>query len=322
MNILVTGVAGFIGSHVAKSLLGDNHTVVGIDNVNDYYDVRLKQHRLAKLECFPNFSFVLLDLANGPGLQRVFSHHRFDIVIHLAAQAGVRYSIDNPNAYISSNIVGFQNILENCREKRPAHLIFASSSSVYGNSLAGEFRETDVTDDPVSLYAATKKSNEVIAHSYAKLFGIPMTGLRFFTVYGPAGRPDMAYFSFTKAILGGEPIRLFNHGQLERDFTFIDDIVHGVMSVCNSPPLNLDIPYRILNLGNSQSVSLNHFINTLEKILGRQAIKEYVDMQPGDVFKTCANIDAAKALVGYQPRTPIAVGLERFVAWYRQYYRC
>ena len=319
--ILVTGAAGFIGSYVAKSLLDEGYAVVGVDNLNDYYDVGLKQFRLAQLQRDPNFRFHPIDLANAPLVQALFSENKFDIVVHLAAQAGVRYSIENPNAYILSNILGFQNILESCREHRPAHLVFASSSSVYGNSKASEFKETDFTDDPVSLYAATKKSNEVIGHSYAKLYGIPMTGLRFFTVYGPAGRPDMAYFSFTKAILGGQCIRIFNHGQLERDFTFIDDIVDGVIRVCDIPPSGLDIPYRILNLGNNQPVKLEHFINTLETLLGKQAVKEYVDMQPGDVFRTCANIDEAISLVGYDPSTTIEAGLESFVAWFRAYYR-
>ena len=318
--ILVTGAAGFIGYHVAKSLLDSGFAVVGLDNVNDYYDVGLKRYRLAQLESDSNFRFYSLDLADTLRVQDFFSVHKFDVVVHLAAQAGVRYSIENPNAYISSNILGFQNILENCREQRPAHLVFASSSSVYGNSKASEFKESDFTDDPVSFYAATKKANEVIAHSYAKLYDIPMTGLRFFTVYGPSGRPDMAYFSFAKAILAGERIRIFNHGQLERDFTFIDDIVDGVIRICGAPPSGLGIPYRILNLGNNQPVKLGYFINTLETLLGKQAVKEYVDMQPGDVFRTCANIDAAHSLVGYEPRTTIETGLERFVAWYRAYY--
>ena len=318
--ILVTGAGGFIGSHVAKSLLDSGYTVVGVDNLNDYYDVGLKHYRLAQLESNPNFHFHRLDLADTHRVQDLFSLHKFENVVHLAAQAGVRYSIENPGAYISSNILGFQNILESCREHRPAHLIFASSSSVYGNSKASAFKETDFTDDPVSLYAATKKSNEVIAHSYAKLYGIPTTGLRFFTVYGPAGRPDMAYFSFTKAILAGRCIRIFNHGQLERDFTFIDDIVDGVIRVCGCPPSREEIPYRILNLGNNEPIKLERFIDTLQSLLGRQAVREYVDMQPGDVFRTCANIDVANSLVGYEPRIAIETGLERFVTWYRKYY--
>ena len=320
MNILVTGVAGFIGAQVAKSFLDAGYRVFGIDNVNNYYDTGLKEYRLAQLEPHPNFRFCRLDLSDSAGVNEVFSQYNFDIVVHLAAQAGVRYSIENPHAYINSNILGFQNILDNCREHPPRHLVFASSSSVYGNSAASEFNEAECTDDPVSLYAATKKSNEVIAHSYAKLYGIPTTGLRFFTVYGPAGRPDMAYFSFTKAIISGQPIRVFNHGQLWRDFTYIDDIVDGVRRVCNASPADLEIPYRILNLGHNQPVKLEHFINTLEVLLGRQAVKEYIDMQAGDVLRTCANIDGANSLVGYAPGTNIETGLERFVGWYRTYF--
>ena len=318
--ILVTGAAGFVGANVCRALLGRGCTVFGVDNLNDYYNPALKQHRLAGLQHYGGFRFRQLDLANEASVDELFADHDFDIVVHLAAQAGVRYSIENPSAYVASNLLGFQHVLENCRRKPPQHLVFASSSSVYGNSRASAFCETDNTDEPVSLYAATKKSNEVVGHSYAKLYGIPMTGLRFFTVYGPAGRPDMAYFSFTKAILAGEPIRVFNHGNLERDFTYIDDIVAGVLGVCDKPPTELDIAHRILNLGNNQPVKLGYFIATLEHLLGTEAIKEYVDMQPGDVYKTCANIDAARQLVGYQPTTSIEVGLARFIEWYRGYY--
>lgn len=318
--ILVTGAAGFIGANVSRALLDRGCSVVGIDSINDYYDPALKHHRLSGLSNHPKFSFHQLDLADTAAVDGIFSAHDFDIVVHLAAQAGVRYSIENPGAYVASNLLGFQNVLEACRRKPPQHLVFASSSSVYGNSKADMFCESDRTDDPVSLYAATKKANEVVGHSYAKLYGIAMTGLRFFTVYGPAGRPDMAYFSFTQAILAGEPIRVFNHGHLERDFTYIDDIVAGVVGVCDHPPTELDIPHRILNLGNNQPVQLGHFIATLEHLLGKQAVKDYVDMQPGDVYKTCANIDAAKALVGYAPTTSIEVGLAKFVDWYRGYY--
>ena len=318
--ILVTGAAGFIGANVSRALLNRGCSVVGIDSINDYYDPALKHHRLAGLADHPQFNFHQLDLADKAAVDSLFAAQDFDIVVHLAAQAGVRYSIENPGAYVASNLLGFQNILEACRRKPPQHLVFASSSSVYGNSKADVFCESDRTDDPVSLYAATKKANEVVGHSYAKLYGIPMTGLRFFTVYGPAGRPDMAYFSFTQAILAGEPIRVFNHGRLERDFTYIDDIVAGVVGVCDRPPTELDIPHRILNLGNNQPVQLSHFIATLEQLLGKDAAKDYVDMQPGDVYKTCANIDAAKALVGYSPTTSIEVGLARFVDWYRGYY--
>lgn len=319
--ILVTGAAGFVGANVAHALLDRGCRVIGVDNINDYYDPGLKHHRLAALTARDGFSFTQLDLADSAAVDAIFdAHDGFDVVIHLAAQAGVRYSLENPQAYIQSNLIGFQSVLENCQRRKPAHFVFASSSSVYGNSKAEAFIETDRTDDPVSLYAATKKSNEVVGHSYAKLYGIPMTGLRFFTVYGPAGRPDMAYFNFTRAILAGETIRVFNHGNLERDFTYIDDIVAGVLGVCDTAPTELDIPHRILNLGNNQPVKLGHFIATLESLLGVEANKEYVGMQPGDVYKTCANIDAAHALIGYQPSTRIETGLARFVEWYRSYY--
>ena len=319
--ILVTGAAGFIGANVCRELLEKGCHVVGVDNLNDYYDVVLKQHRLEPLNRHPHFQFKTLDLADHGAAAALFEERKFACVIHLAAQAGVRYSLQNPNAYIQSNVLGFQNILESCRLHKPEHLVFASSSSVYGNSKKSVFSEADSTDDPVSLYAATKKSNEVIGHSYAKLYDIPMTGLRFFTVYGPAGRPDMAYFDFTRAILAGEPIRVFNEGDLMRDFTYIDDIVSGVVAVCGKPPVDLTIPYRLLNLGNNKPVKLAFFIETLEKLLGREAVKEYVGMQPGDVYRTCANIDAAKALVGYQPTIDIAEGLGHFVEWYRNFYR-
>jgi len=319
-NVLVTGAAGFVGANVSKALMLRGFNVVGVDNLNDYYDPALKAHRLETLVSNPKFQFHNVDLAEADAVDRIFAEHHFKWVVHLAAQAGVRYSIENPNAYVRSNLLGFQNVLENCRRTPPEHFVFASSSSVYGNSSKESFSETDCTDDPVSLYAATKKSNEVVGHSYAKLYGIPMTGLRFFTVYGPAGRPDMAYFSFTKAILSGKTIRVFNHGNLQRDFTYIDDIVAGVLGVCEKPPTELEIPHRILNLGNNQPVKLGYFIETLEKLLGVKAIKEYTGMQPGDVYKTCANIDAAKALIGYQPQTSIETGLARFVAWYRGYY--
>ena len=319
--ILVTGAAGFIGANVCRDLLEMGAHVVGVDNLNDYYDVALKQHRLEPLNRHPNFQFKTLELADYGAVAALFEDREFALVIHLAAQAGVRYSLENPGAYIESNLLGFQNILESCRFHKPEHLVFASSSSVYGNSKKSVFSEADNTDDPVSLYAATKKSNEVIGHSYAKLYDIPMTGLRFFTVYGPAGRPDMAYFDFTRAILAGDPIRVFNEGDLMRDFTYIDDVVSGVVAVCGKPPSDLTIPYRLLNLGNNKPVKLAFFIETLEKLLGRKAVKEYVGMQPGDVYRTCANIDAAKALVGYQPTIDIAEGLGHFVEWYRNFYR-
>ena len=317
--VLVTGAAGFIGAAVCQALMAEGHEVIGVDSLNDYYEVGLKQYRMNTLLQEKAFSFLQLNLSDAQAVASLFSKHRFQLVIHLAAQAGVRYSLENPGAYIESNILGFQGILEACREYVPAHLVFASSSSVYGNSQHSPFAESDRTDSPVSLYAATKKSNEVVGHSYSTLYGIPMTGLRFFTVYGPAGRPDMAYFSFTRAILAGEPIRVFNHGNLERDFTYIDDIVAGVLAVSKAPPTETKIPYRLLNLGNNTPVKLGYFIEVLEDLLGVKAVKEFVDMQPGDVYKTFANIDAAQTLVGYEPSTQIETGLAKFVEWYRHY---
>ena len=318
---LVTGAAGFIGANVAQALLDEGCEVVGVDNLNDYYNVDLKQYRLKPLLDYSGFSFVQGDLADAQSVDSLFAQHDFDCVIHLAAQAGVRYSLENPGAYIQSNIVGFQHLIEACRERPPAHFVFASSSSVYGNSEREWFCETDTTDTPVSLYAATKKSNEMVAHTYAHLHGLPSTGLRFFTVYGPAGRPDMAYFGFTKAIVEGTPIQVFNEGRLERDFTYIDDIVSGVVAAAAAPPVKLEVPYRLLNLGNHQPIKLGDFIATLEGLLGKEANKQLVGMQPGDVYRTAANIDAARALVGFEPSTDLATGLERFVAWYRDYYR-
>ena len=317
---LVTGAAGFIGANVAQALLDTGCEVAGVDSLNDYYDVDLKQYRLKPLLDHSGFSFVQGDLADAQVVDSLFAQHDFDCVIHLAAQAGVRYSLENPGAYIQSNIVGFQHLIDACRAKPPAHFVFASSSSVYGNSDREWFSEADPTDSPVSLYAATKKSNEMVAHTYAHLHGLPATGLRFFTVYGPAGRPDMAYFGFTKAIVEGTPIQVFNEGQLERDFTYIDDIVSGVVVAAAAPPVDLEVPYRLLNLGNHQPVKLGDFIATLEGLLGKEANKQLVGMQPGDVYRTAANIDAAKALVGFEPTTDLASGLERFVAWYRDYY--
>ena len=319
--ILVTGAAGFIGANVAQALLDAGCEVVGVDSVNDYYDVGLKQYRLNPLLQHSGFSFVQGDLADGPVVGSLFAQQNFDCVIHLAAQAGVRYSLDNPGAYIQSNILGFQYLIDACRAKPPAHFVFASSSSVYGNSDREWFSESDPTDTPVSLYAATKKSNEMVAHTYAHLHGLPATGLRFFTVYGPAGRPDMAYFGFTKAIVEGTPIQVFNEGELERDFTYIDDIVSGVLAAAAAPPVELEVPYRLLNLGNHQPVKLGDFIATLEGLLGKEANKQLVGMQPGDVYRTAANINAATALVGFEPATDLATGLERFVAWYRDYYQ-
>lgn len=319
-SILVTGAAGFIGSNVCRALLSQNMTVVGIDSLNDYYDVDLKRSRLTTLNMHSAFTFHSMDLADRGALDAVFELYDFDIIVHLAAQAGVRYSLINPDSYFQSNLVGFQNMIENCRRICPAHFVFASSSSVYGDSNKPRFSEDDATDTPVSLYAATKKANEILGYSYSKLYGIPMTGLRFFTVYGPAGRPDMAYFGFTKAIISGECINIFNHGKLERDFTYIDDIVDGILSVCVRPPMELEVPYRILNLGNNHPVKLGDFVLMLERLLGREANKKYVEMQPGDVLRTCANIDKAKAIAGYSPKTTIDVGLKRFVDWYVDYY--
>ena len=318
---LVTGAAGFIGANVAQALLDAGCEVVGVDSLNDYYDVDLKHYRLKPLLAHSRFSFVQGDMADAQIVDSLFTQHDFDCVIHLAAQAGVRYSLENPGAYIQSNVVGFQHLIDACRATPPAHFVFASSSSVYGNSNRKWFSESDPTDTPVSLYAATKKSNEMVAHTYAHLYGLPSTGLRFFTVYGPAGRPDMAYFGFTKAIVEGTPIQVFNEGQLERDFTYIDDIVSGVVAAAAAPPVDLEVPYRLLNLGNHQPVKLGDFIATLEVLLGKEAKKQLVGMQPGDVYRTAANIEVAKALVGFEPSTDLATGLDRFVAWYRDYYQ-
>ena len=318
---LVTGAAGFIGANVAQALLDAGCEVVGVDSLNDYYDVDLKHYRLKPLLEHSRFSFVQGDMADAQIVDSLFTQHDFDCVIHLAAQAGVRYSLENPGAYIQSNVVGFQHLIDACRATPPAHFVFASSSSVYGNSNRKWFSESDPTDTPVSLYAATKKSNEMVAHTYAHLHGLPSTGLRFFTVYGPAGRPDMAYFGFTKAIVEGTPIQVFNEGQLERDFTYIDDIVSGVVAAAAAPPVDLEVPYRLLNLGNHQPVKLGDFIATLEGLLGKEVNKQLVGMQPGDVYRTAANIEAAKALVGFEPSTDLATGLDRFVAWYRDYYQ-
>ena len=319
-KVLITGVAGFIGANVARAIISSGQQVVGVDSVNDYYDPQLKRHRLALLAGQEGFSFVEADLADNNAVTALFSEHDFSYVIHLAAQAGVRYSLENPGAYISSNIVGFQNVIDACVAKPPRHFVFASSSSVYGNSERRWFSETDPTDAPASLYAATKKSNELIAHTYAHVHGLPATGLRFFTVYGPAGRPDMAYFGFTKAIFEGTPIRVFNHGDLERDFTYIDDIVTGVLAVREIPPTDIATPFRLLNLGNHQPIKLGEFISTLEELIGKEANKVSVGMQPGDVYRTAANIDAAQELLGFAPTTDLASGLAQFVSWYRSYY--
>jgi UDP-glucuronate 4-epimerase len=330
---LVTGAAGFIGYHVSQRLLARGDTVVGLDNVNSYYDVRLKEARLRQLETRKNFSFRRLDLADRPGMEALFRELRPQRVIHLAAQAGVRYSLENPHAYIDSNIVGFMNILEGCRRHGVQHLTYASSSSVYGANTRMPFSVGDTVDHPVSLYAATKKANELMAHTYSHLYGIPTTGLRFFTVYGPWGRPDMALFLFTEAILKGKPIQVFNQGRMRRDFTYIDDIVEGVIRVSDrvappdpawngdSPnPATSRAPYRIYNIGNNTPVELLHLIEVLENALGKKAIKEMRPMQPGDVPATWANVDALVQDVGFHPATPIEVGIQRFVDWHRSFY--
>lgn len=334
MNVLVTGVAGFIGFHVAQRLLARGDTVVGLDNLNPYYDARLKEARLAQLTNHPGFHFLRLDLADRDGMTRLFADHRPERVVHLAAQAGVRYSLTNPHAYIESNLVGFLHILEGCRHGEVQHLVYASSSSVYGANTKMPFSVHDNVDHPVSLYAASKKANELMAHTYSHLYGLPTTGLRFFTVYGPWGRPDMALFLFTQAILAGHPIEVFNEGKMRRDFTYIDDIVEGVVRVLDTIPqphprwssLTPDpgtgrALYRIYNIGNNQPVELLDFIGTLERCLGRTATKNLLPMQPGDVRETYADVDDLMRDVGFRPATPIATGIARFVEWYRAYYQ-
>jgi UDP-glucuronate 4-epimerase len=333
-KILVTGAAGFIGYHVASRLLERGDHVLGLDNLNDYYDVSLKEDRLAMLKPYTRFSFSRLDIADRTAVEELFRAERPEIVIHLAAQAGVRYSLVNPHAYISGNIVGFLNILEGCRHHGVEHLVFASSSSVYGANTAMPFSVHQNVDHPVSLYAATKKANEGMAHAYATLYGIPCTGLRFFTVYGPWGRPDMSLFLFTRAILAGEPIDVFNHGRMKRDFTFIDDIVEGVVRVADRisapnpkwtgkapDPASSFAPWRLYNIGNNNPVELLHFIGVIEKALGREARKNFLPMQPGDVPETYADVDDLTADVGFRPSTSIETGVSRFIAWYREYYR-
>ncbi|MFE6798911.1 NAD-dependent epimerase [Paenibacillus chitinolyticus] len=326
--ILVTGAAGFIGFHLIHKLLDEGQIVVGLDNLNDYYDVQLKKDRLAQLGKRPSFHFVEGDLENADTVNSLFEAHKPAVVINLAAQAGVRYSLENPSAYISSNIVGFTNILEACRTYKVKHLIYASSSSVYGLNKKIPFSVEDSVDHPASLYAATKKSNELMAHTYSHLFGIPSTGLRFFTVYGPWGRPDMAYFSFTQKILQGKPIAVFNHGDMRRDFTYIDDIVEGIVRLVDHPPQSKTgadgekaAPYSIYNIGNNKPVPLMKFIQVLEDCLGQKAVIDFQPMQPGDVKETFADIDALAKEVGFAPSTSIEVGLKRFVEWYTEYYK-
>src|SRR5215467_8427628 len=330
MELLVTGAAGFIGMHVAARLLQAGHNVTGVDNLSDYYDVWLKEARLDLLRPSPNFRFVKMDLADAEKVNELFAAGKFERVIHLAAQAGVRYSLDNPNAYIQSNIVGFTNILEACRCFPVKHLVFASSSSVYGANKKLPFSVQDNVDHPISLYAASKKANELMAHAYSHLFQIPTTGLRFFTVYGPWGRPDMAIFSFTKAILQDKPIEVFNHGKMQRDFTYIDDVVEGVLLVADRPPAPdakgtardgnpSAAPYRLYNIGNHQPVELMKVIEVLEKCLGKTARKKMLPMQPGDVPATFADVDDLMRDTGFRPATPIEVGIKHFTDWYHSY---
>ncbi|OQB56141.1 MAG: dTDP-glucose 4,6-dehydratase [Deltaproteobacteria bacterium ADurb.Bin151] len=332
-KILVTGAAGFIGFYVCKELIKQGYAVVGLDNINDYYDTKLKLSRLKQIEDFHNFKFVKLNIAERGPLSEIFSTEKFDMVVHLAAQPGVRYSLVNPYVYIESNISGFLNVLEGCRHHHIKHLVYASSSSIYGANTKMPFSVHHNVDHPVSLYAATKKSNELMAHAYSNLYGIPTTGLRFFTVYGPWGRPDMAYFSFTKAILDGKPIDVFNSGQMKRDFTYIDDIIDGVMRVLHKIPIpnpewngaNPDpgtsySPYRLYNIGNNNPVELMFVINILERCIGKKAKLNLLPMQPGDVAATFADIDDLRKDVGFEPGTPIEKGLGNFVDWYKSYY--
>ena len=333
MHYLVTGAAGFIGFHVAERLLAAGHQVTGLDNLNDYYDVNLKLSRLALLQINPAFRFVKGDLADRNLMSQLFSDGQFQRVIHLGAQAGVRYSLDNPHAYADANLVGHLNILEGCRQHKIEHLLYASSSSVYGLNRKTPFSTTDSVDHPVSLYAATKKANELMSHSYAHLYGLPCTGLRFFTVYGPWGRPDMALFKFTKAILAGQPIDVYNFGEMKRDFTFIDDIAEAIIRLADvipesnsawtvetGSPAESSAPYRVYNIGNSQPVELKTFIHELELALGIPAQMNLLPLQPGDVLETSADTSALEAVIGFKPQTPLASGLARFVSWYRTFY--
>jgi len=334
MKILVTGAAGFIGAFTSKRFVEQGHEVIGIDNLNDYYDVNLKHGRLGWLAEQSGFTFKQVELSDRAAVDAVFAEHKFDRVVHLAAQAGVRYSITNPHAYVDSNLIGFVNILEACRHNEVGHLVYASSSSVYGLNTKIPYSTSDRVDHPVSLYAATKKSNELMAHTYAHLYGLPVTGLRFFTVYGPWGRPDMAYFSFTRDILEGKTINVFNHGKMQRDFTYVDDIVEGVTRITQKIPQGVSgwtpesgdcsrssAPYKIYNIGNHNSVELGTFIETIENVLGKKANKHYMDMQPGDVLATYANVDDLAEDVDFAPNTPLAEGIERFARWYRDFYK-
>ena len=332
-RVLITGAAGFIGFHLSMRLLKDGCHVAGIDNLNSYYDVKLKEARLEKLTSFENFSFYKMDISDKKSLEAIFNNTKYDVVVNLAAQAGVRYSIENPHAYVDSNIVGFVNLLEACRHNDVKHLVFASSSSVYGANTKMPFSVHNNVDHPVSLYAATKKANELMAHAYSHLYGMHCTGLRFFTVYGPWGRPDMALFLFTKAILEEKPIKIFNHGRMQRDFTYIDDITEGVVRIMArlpepDPTWNGDNPdpgtsyarYKIYNIGNNNPVELMEFIGVIEKVLGKKAKKEFLDLQPGDVPATYADIDDLIKDVGFKPETTIEAGIKQFILWYNDYY--
>jgi len=323
MKVLVTGAAGFIGFYLARKLLEAGHEVVGLDNLNDYYDVSLKQSRLDELSPHPAFRFIRMDLADRQGMAALFASERFDKVAHMAAQAGVSYSLDNSHAYVDSNLVGFVNILEGCRHHGVKHLVYASSSSVYGENDKTPFAETDNVDHPLSLYAATKKSNELMAHTYSHLYRFPATGLRFFTVYGPWGRPDMALFKFVRAILAGEPIDVYNHGNMARDFTYVDDIVEGVVRALGVPLPVSDgsVPHRIFNIGRGQPVQLVDFIAAIEQATGRVAVRNMMPMQPGDVPVTWADTSSLFAATGYRPEVAMTDGVARFVEWYRHYYR-
>jgi UDP-glucuronate 4-epimerase len=332
MKVLVTGAAGFIGYHLAQQLLDRGDELTGVDNLNDYYDVALKQARLERLLARSNFRFQRLDIADRAAMKELFASERFEVVVNLAAQPGVRHSLINPHAYIDANLIGFANVLEGCRHAGVKHLVYASSSSVYGANNRVPYSEHDAVDHPVSLYAATKRANELMAHTYAHLYGLPATGLRFFTVYGPWGRPDMAYFSFTRKILAGEPIPVFNNGRMKRDFTWIDDIVEGVVRIMGlapetggpgalASPATGRAPYRLYNIGNSSPVPLMRFIETLEAALGRKAQIELLPMQPGDVESTCADTSDLERATGFRPHTPIEAGIAKFVQWYRGYYR-
>jgi len=334
-KILVTGAAGFIGFHLVKNLIERGCEVVGIDNINGYYDTNLKFARLEETGIsadaekwgkpvqssrYPNYKFIRINLESHEKVFELFNREKFDKVCHLAAQAGVRYSLENPLAYIESNIVGFMSILEACRSNKIKHLVYASSSSVYGDSDKMPLSVDDNVDNPISLYAATKKSNELMAHTYSHLYNLPATGLRLFTVYGPWGRPDMAYFLFTKAITEGQPIKVFNNGEMYRDFTYIDDIIEGLMRVIDNPPKYEQTPYKIYNIGNSNPVKLQHFIEAIERALGKKAKKKYLPIQPGDVLKTFADVTSLREEIGYRPNTPVKEGVARFVEWYKKFY--